>query len=415
MFDEWTPTIPDADSGIDLSSFCRAPYQLTAEEMELENARELFNRIPQWDNESLRFKRLMSPSGELEVRLGECFAAGSFGQACDVTLYEPRTKKSQLCVAKWVLIEDDDTCREAIREFMIHAILSHTCATDPYMLDRQTKRKMAKIATLYAAFRASGYNLDGSGRGVEYMIMVMERADRRSLKSFVEANLHDQVALFLILSISFYQISSFLSRLTFLEFNHRDLHLENILANTTDTLLCSDINAFTCCIIDFGYSRLTFRGKHILGLKSRLGNPEQRFNMGHDVVYFASRVYKTLCGTVNIEKPCSGVIVPEMLKFLQALLVSSGLNFRSDACLSTTRKLITALTYVGDMDSLNAYEDGRFAGETIDVRPYLYQIETVKRLSASLVRIVLYQFCVESEADEVQKHRDEFNRVLSGA
>ena len=419
------PTIPDEASGIDLSEFCGSSVKFSNEDLFFTNPDELFLRIPEWDNIHLRYEHFRSPTGSLELERSVCFSRGSFGMACRATLVDPKTKQRLPCVVKFVRVHTTSERLEALKEFMIHAILTHTCTTDMYILDRQAQGRMATISKLFAGFRVKGHqlNMDGStnGVGAEYFVSVMENAGDASLNQTIQESTDTPNLISSVTAFAVYQISSLIERLgDLVQFNHRDLHGENILVNyrnptSSGRKMCGMTDVFTCCVIDFGYSRLTFRERDILCSYERLrdaGNPVQQFNIGHDTVYLLRTLRKKICGSVNVHHACTVEVIPELVEFINSVLLASGLDFESNACSSTTRTLITVLTYVGNFEKLQICQGGRYANPTNVIRPYLFHPRTVKMVSASILRILGVHCFDSGNSTRLEETRAAFREAL---
>lgn len=399
------------------------------EDLSFEHPNELFERIPEWDNIGLESEQFTSPDGSLVLNRLTCFAGGSYGMACHAQLIHPSTREGIQCIVKLVNVGNDLNKRvEALKEFMIHAILTHTCSTDPYIAERQELGRMATITKLYAGFRVKGYELDFDGSlneeaPTQYFVYVMENAGDKSLKDIITKSIsaRDPRVISSMAAFSVYQISSLLERLgDLVQFNHRDLHGENVLVNyrnrtSSGRQMCGMTDMFTCCVIDFGYSRLTFRGRDILCSYETIrgaGNPEQAYNIGHDITFFLRTLRKAICASVNVHISCV-VMIPELLQLFNTVMVASGLDFESDACKDTNRRLITALTFVGKYDELLECQSGKYANKREGaINPYLFHPRTVKMLSAAVLRILaVHCFDPENEV-RLSQTRAAFREAL---
>lgn len=418
------PRIPDEASGIDLTEFCGSPVRFSHEDLSFEHPNALYERIPEWDNLNLESKFFHSPDGSLSLNLLTCFAGGSFGMACHAEL---KGRGTIQCIVKIIQVDDDVNKRvEALKEFMIHAILTHTCSTDPYIAERQELGRMATIAKLYAGFRVKSYELDFEGGldktvRAEYFVFVMENAGGQTLFQQIQQGRGHPHSISSVAAFAAYQVSSLLERLgDLLQFNHRDLHDKNILVNDRNRTLsgrrmCGMTDMFTCCVIDFGYSRLTYRGRDIRCSYEKIrvaGNPEQAYNLGHDTTYFLRTLRKIICGSVVVRTPCSVAVIPELIEFLEAVMIASGLDFESNACKSTTREFIAVLTYVGNFEALQTCQGGHYANQTNVIRPYLLHPRTVKTLSASILRILGVLCFDPHNAERLAETRAAFHEAL---
>jgi hypothetical protein len=213
----------------------------------------------------------------------------------------------------------------------------------------------------------------------------------------------DSATLSMVVAYAYYQIVSLLERLgALLQFNHRDLHFENVLTTTLvddGQRVCGRFPLFRCVLIDFGLSRITYNGRDILGSAADVfaSNPVQAYNDGCDLV-FAARMFRRKSGCVsNTTTPCA-FLYDVLDRILCAILMSSGVNFDTGFHENHSRNILVAMTLVGDHDGLSririsernlqgAEGPQTFAKTPAPARAVL-NLRTVKALMVCVLRIL---------------------------
>ncbi len=323
---------------------------------------ELFTRLC-WNTTSLL--RMTAPVARSHVSLISYVAHGSYGAAF---LGKYRTGRSEIdCIVKMIDIGDDEVnFKENILETMIQGVLSKTCVEDPIISAGQAAGKMSKIPDLYAMFTLRGPSwsdvtnmIQNSATKTNYIVIVMQVLDE-SFHTFLSSRLSkaevvsafDEDRRMIVaasMALSLYQISNLLDRLqVLLRFNHRDLHGGNVMVKkipTKGSSICMN-TFFETYLIDFGMSRLEFRGKVFtsFGFFS-----QDKFNAGHDIVMFTRSLKQGL--GCKIKTDPSFVCAPMFQFFeriLNSILNASGYDFVGSQSEIQDFPLYYLLQYAGD-------------------------------------------------------------------
>lgn len=373
-FDGWAPGSPFS---IDLSRLTDGqPFIIDAHDyrilnsftststQDINDAVALYRKIPEWTNvggNNAEFRH-----GSTVVRRTAFLGAGTYGTAFDATY------GSMNCVVKMIRLENADRETDipstnqkiflgnlinTIKETIIHVALVDTCMSYPEIAAAQAAEKMARVPQIYGFFRTEGKGFDLNAKDgtlsttevdVKYMVIVMEKLDS-TLDTFLERSEHNPLHLTTVGAVSMYQLASLLDVLgEVLEYNHRDMKLDNAMVKVSSgaKTLCG-VPHFQTYIIDFGCSRMNYRGKQFL-CNDDLFKHSSDFNPAHDITYAAWSYRHTIGCEVNLKKPCSKYN-PVFDLVLQSILRASGINF--DSALHEYKRGLTAAFYTGLSDA----------------------------------------------------------------
>jgi hypothetical protein len=368
-------------------------------------ASSLFNRIPEWTNvggTNSEFRH-----GSSVLRRTHFLGAGTYGTAFDATY------KSRNCVVKMVRLENVDKATDTpttnsdiflsnalntIKETIIHVALMDTCMSYPEIREAQAKQKMARVPEIYGLFRTTGKGFVKGGDGAltsedtVYIVIIMEKLDR-ALDSFLEDNQTDPIRLTTIGAVSLYQLASLFDVLgEVLEYNHRDMKLDNAMVKVSlsDKNMCG-VPHFQAYIIDFGCSRLRYRGRDFI-CNEDLFSHSQAYNPAHDLTYAAWSYRYTVECKINLKTPCRKY-VPVFDLVIQSILRASGINF--DSAKHEYKSGLTAAFYTGLSDAgiakrlemMEKVKAGAFFMPQ-NIHPELIYPHGVKLLAKHVVRII---------------------------
>jgi len=201
--------------------------------------------------------------------------------------------------------------------------------------------------------------IQNSVTNTNYIVIIMQVLDesfhsflssRLSKARIVSADPEDQRTIVAAsMTLSLYQIANLLDRLQILlRFNHRDLHGGNVMVKkipTKGTSVCTN-TFFETYLIDFGMSRLEFRGKVFtsFGFFS-----QDKFNAGHDIVMFTRSLKQGLGCKINTDPSFVCTIVFRFIeRILDAILNASGYDFTGSQSEIQDFPLYFLLQYAGD-------------------------------------------------------------------
>jgi serine/threonine protein kinase len=228
--------------------------------------------------------------GMHEVRVYGWLGKGTFGNAFRGEYISPGTgagagagagggMEVTNCVVKMIHFKDDEALfKETILELIVHYILDKTCRNVSEIRDRQDDGTMARVPRVYAAFTAEGTEWDHAhvksvkrGHKMNYLVIAMEALDMNGvdfLQSRVRmSSVRDEQLAIVNTAVVFllYQVHRLLDKLqVYVKFNHRDLHFLNIMIKEDPSKPQNCKNPyFQAYIIDFGLSRLVYKGRLI--------------------------------------------------------------------------------------------------------------------------------------------------------
>jgi hypothetical protein len=423
------PFVTERDGHLDFEQFCYKPFVIRNEYLPVLNnnpideaaVRAIFARVPMWEEPTpstdRTFLRNIRPDRTSPVVLerGAYIASGGYGAAFEATFTDRNGVRFEGCVMKVAICNNARLKRQAILEMCVQAVVSHTCNSDPYIIERQRNGRMTKTPIMLAAFVVIAPSFVQRGNEVydttplhrvPYFVYVMEKVGTTTWHHFLSTNRSSIHAVSTAIAFSMYQVASLFDRLgQLIEFNHRDCHARNVTIRynegETTRQYCSSIPFFQTCLIDFGFSRLTFRGRTFLA-GSNIFFPEnavQNYKNGLDIVLFAWSIRHALGCESNIERSCNAIL-PSLDKVLQTVMSATGINFNTFIHASMSQALYKALSFAGEDENLRRivcdYSDdmGNFVArytmhnaEPGRSNPRLFSNKFVKQSMAIVLRI----------------------------
>ena len=423
------PAVTERDGHLDFEQFCYKPFVIRNEYLPVLNnnpideaaVRGIFARVPTWvdltpPTERTLFLRNVKPERTSPVMLerGAYIASGAYGAAFEATFTDRNGVRFEGCVMKVMICDEARLKRQAILEMCIQAVVSHTCNSDPYIIERQRNGRMTKTPIMLAAFVVVAPPFVKRGNEVyvtdttprSYFVYVMEKVGTTTWHNFLSTNRSSVHAISTAIAFSMYQIASLFDRLGHLiEFNHRDCHAHNVTIRydegETTRQYCSSIPLFQTCLIDFGFSRLTFRGRTFLAGSNIFfpENVEQNYKNGLDIILFAWSVRRALGCESNVDRSCN-TILPSLDKALRTVMTATGINFNTFIHTSLSKALYKAISVAGEDENLRRIvcdysdDEGRFVARYImhnaepgRSNPRLFSNKFVKQSMAIVLRI----------------------------
>ena len=419
------PFVAERDGHLDFEQFFYGPFVIRNEDLPVLNNNPIdeagvgaiFARVPVWEPTpslvgqpfltSIRLNRT-SPT---VLERGAYVASGNYGVTFDAVFTDRNGRRFDGCVMKIMKCSDSVSKRQSIVEMCIQAIVSHTCTYDPYIAQRQQNGRMTKTPIMLAAFvvlapsyrKVDNQFFATDERRIPYVVCVMEKVGtttwHRFLSSGQQLTVHARST---AVAFSLYQIASLFDRLgELIEFNHRDCHSGNVTIRNEEggAHYCSTIPMFQTCLIDFGLSRVTFRGHTFLAGSDLFipENTEQNYKNGMDVVLFAWSVRNSLGCQTDVDVPCDTMILNSLNTVLRTVMSSTGINFHTFLHASLSKALYKALSFAGEDENLRrvvcdyTHNDGRVVRYTMHTtepsNPRLFSNRFVKQSTAIVLRI----------------------------
>lgn len=418
------PYVAERDGHLEFEQFFYGPFVIRNEDLPVLNDNPIneagvgaiFARVPVWEpapspvNQPFLTTIRLNGTSPAVLERGAYIASGTYGVTFDAVFTDRNNRRFDGCVMKIMECSDFISKRQSILEMCIQAIVSHTCTYDPYIAQRQQNGRMTKTPIMLAAFvvHAPSYRKEDNQyfatdeRRIPYVVCVMEKVGtttwHRFLSSEQELTVHARST---AIAFSMYQIASLFDRLgELIEFNHRDCHAGNVTIRYDEgsAHYCSTIAMFQTCLIDFGLSRVTFRGRTFLAGSDLFlpENTEQNYKNGMDVVLFAWSVRNSLGCRTDVDVPCDTLMLSSLNTVLRTVMISTGINFQTFLHASTSRALYKALSFAGEDENLRRVfcdytYNGRVVRYTMHTRapsnPRLFSNRFVKQSTAIVLRI----------------------------
>ncbi len=422
------PSIPASNTGafeLNLTQFCYKTFVIRDPEIPVLNQNpilpdrvdSLFTQVPRWEieaNEEGRFVTRVRPRADSSVLLerGSYVSSGSYGAAFNASFTDRNRARFDNCIMKVIPCYNPKSKRQAMVEMCIHAIVSHTVMDDSVIQYRQSHLKMARTPLLLAAFVVNEKlfewqerepYIDSDKEEISWMVFVMEKVGSETMFHYVSRHRSDYDVVNTIVSFAIYQVASLLERLgELLSFNHRDTLTTNVMimenTNPTSPKICSAGPIFQTCLIDFGMSRLTFRGRPFIGnsdLFSR-SNPVQGFIEGSDIFYMLWSIRHSTGCNMNFRYECAH-FYPVLDYVMQSAMNASGIDFENDLYHRPTQEMYEAISVAGQAEDIERIFHTRTLAdgttETIPVRstrtpePRLFSSKFIKQCMVYVLRI----------------------------
>jgi hypothetical protein len=439
-----------------LEEICDAPFWifdadipvLNTNPIDEDSIQLMFDRVPRWNAPTPpdgRFLHTVRSARNSVVERGRYIASGSYGAAFAASFVDRDGTRFDDCVMKVIPCVTAPIKRQAMVEMCIHAIVSHTCRADEYIRDRQLRNRMTKIPNLLAAFVVDGPNVEwreqelyetaSDARTRPFFVYVMERTGTSRFGTFLSSIRDDTDALNTSVASSMYQLTGLFLRLgELIQFNHRDCHSSNVMIEQVDGVICGGtVPNFQTCLIDFGYARVTYRGRSFLGNSDVFypANSVQDFKDGHDIVMFAWSVRNSLGCIANTTYPCAYLFPRSLDLVMRTMMNSTGINFNTNLYDKLTTDLYKALTYAGEPDQLSriVFHYKNVYGHTIGHYPVLTdRVDTIDRrkfsnLFARQCMVLVLRICrircaasslTRTERDNITRIEYELSALMGG-
>lgn len=315
---------------------------------------EMYNRL-KWDRKA---RENTFETGRHKVQIRQYVAQGSYGVAY-LGDYKHGSKTTE-CIVKIVKLENlpgihasaEQNIKNAILEMINHFIVLETCKESKTIRKGQRAGRMARVPELYAAFTADALEFDSVGGGnmpvfkttsCKHIVIAMEKLSQSAsgvlydlMKKYWEKDTFRQFSgwsdeskravISTALAFLMYQTIKLLIELgDRIEFNHRDLHLGNIMIKHDPMKLEGECHNdfFQSYIIDFGWSRVTYKGKVI---SSRDPYEENWYNPAHDLLYMHWSSKRSLDCNKEVFDGCE-YLTPVMDYAYDEIMQASGLDF----------------------------------------------------------------------------------------
>lgn len=315
---------------------------------------KMYNKF-KWDRWALE-NTFETGRHKLEIR--QYVDRGSYGVAYIGEYSNGSTTKE--CIVKIVKLENipgihankEQNIKSAILELINHYIVLKTCKESKKIKKGQRAGRMARVPELYAAFTADAFEFDTLGGGnmpvfktktCKHIVIAMEKLSQSAdglllelRKKYHEADTFKkfrgwsdkskEAVISTALAFLFYQTITLLIELgDRIEFNHRDLHMGNIMIKHDPTKLHGECHNdfFQSYIIDFGWSRVTYKGKVI---SSKDPYEESWYNPAHDLLYMLWSSKRALDCDMRLLDRCV-YLAPVMDYAYDEILDASGLVF----------------------------------------------------------------------------------------